>query len=166
MEPKSILKQAPFEVFDLKPGLEIDPLLLEKKYIHLLQAFHPDRTLDLEEKTIFQAVCEHVQRARKQIEGFRERAETLLQQAGGKSAREDKTTPDGFLQEILQLNEDLEDGALQEHTLLDRISQRESNIANFWLQGDLDAMRTQLNAYIYEANLYDQWQEQDDEDEE
>lgn len=99
-----------FERFGLEPTLGVDPADLEQRYLDLTRRLHPDRMIGRDAKTQNRALLlsSALNQAYAQLSDERLRAEHLLEIKGGKTAEEDKRTPQAFLLEILDLREEVE----------------------------------------------------------
>lgn len=162
-----------FELFSMEPKYNIDPAELRRKYLALSRSIHPDvagRDSDKQRRQSL-ALSSGLNRAYETLRNPVERAEYLLQMAGGPTAADDKSVPGELLGEIMMLREDIEDATEADNqeslrATQDLVGGRQKEtleqIAVICSQDDLrDAesqkrLRHRLNAVKYWNNLLDQ----------
>lgn len=161
-----------FELFSIEPGYEIDPGELRRKYLALSRSIHPDvagRDSDRQRKQSL-ALSSGLNRAYETLRNPVDRAEYMLQLAGGPSAADDKSVPGGLLGEVMMLREEIEEAAEAEdhaslrgmrESVLQRQQQTLERIAGLCREGLTDAerqkqLRHELNTAKYWSNLLDQ----------
>lgn len=100
-----------YELFDIEQAYDIDPLDLQRRYLNLTRAVHPDRIgADAPEvATHSLRTSARLNEARRVLADPVQRAAYLLTLAGGKSAAEDKTVPPEVLSETLMLREAIDE---------------------------------------------------------
>lgn len=121
-----------FQRLGLPIAFEIDPAALQSRYIEAARLTHPDLA-DADEESQVQAMQQSaaVNEAYRILSDPRQRGEYLLQLRGGPSPEEDRSLPDGFLDHVLAIREQLTEaqaaGDTNEVTaLLTRVRQEES----------------------------------------
>ena len=94
----------PFAVLGLQPVYRLDNAEVERAYLTKLALAHPDR---VGEAGSIDAA--KLNEARKCLLDPEKRANALLSVLGGKSSSEDRTLPDGFLMEIMEQRQAIEE---------------------------------------------------------
>lgn len=157
-----------FARFGLEPSFELDLEALEARHLQLSRRLHPDRLIGKDPRQQGRALTlsSALNDAYALLRDPRRRAEHLLVLAGGKTAEQDKRTPQAFLIDQLELREELE--AAQERgspldTFRARVAQEETAIRGqvgriladpTWPTAELkDALRLQLNVWKYWLTL-------------
>lgn len=161
-----------FARFGLPASMDLDLAALESSYMDLCRRMHPDRMIAKDTTTQSRALMlsSALNEAYAQLKDERSRAEHLLRLKGGKTADEDKRTPQAFLIEMLDLREEVEaaqasgdEAALEpfraradrEQTrLLARVRELFADPA-FPTPELLDAIRLELNVVKYWVTLLD-----------
>lgn len=161
------VQQSPFETLGLAPVYRVDRDQIERAYRTRLASAHPDTAsggLGLDPASL--------NKARASLLDDEQRAVALLELLGGPGASECKDLPDGFLMEMMdtrqQIEEAIESGGEQQRERWERwgIEQRRAHrerIAElFDALGDepdargLRAIRVELNAWRYIERLIEQ----------
>ena len=102
-----------FETLGLKRSFAIDADLLERRVVEFGRELHPDRAAaDAAARTRATLASAQLNEAYAVVRDDYRRAEYLLRLEGGKSASDDKSVPDGFLERMLDERMELEE-ALQ-----------------------------------------------------
>lgn len=99
----------PFQVLGMPRVYDIDPQALRRAYLGKAARLHPD-TMSGDEVEIEAATAE-LNLARATLENPEARAECLLRLLGGPAKEADRSLPDGFLGEIMEIRESLEEAA-------------------------------------------------------
>lgn len=159
-----------FQRFGLEPSYELDLEALETRHLQLSRRLHPDRLIGKDPRQQGRALTlsSALNEAYELLRDERRRAEHLVVVSGGKTADQDKRTPQTFLMEQLELREDLEaakergdEAALAEGRARTKSEQEASQAALAKLFSDpawpnqelLDAARLQLNVWKYWITL-------------
>lgn len=95
----------PFSTLGLPPSFEIEPAALQRAYLARSAAVHPDHADDPGASELSAAL----NRARQTLEDPESRADALLSRLGGPSKEADRSLPPGFLPEIMEIRQQLED---------------------------------------------------------
>jgi molecular chaperone HscB len=157
-----------FAVLGLAPAYELDTAALRERYFRLARRLHPDRAAgDEARERLGLRLAARLNRAFEVLGDPVQRAEHLLELAGGASASEDKTVPQGVLMETLELRERLDEASdpqaraelsaqVQErrHELLASIAK-----AARQLPGD-EAVRSDLRGALNAIRYYERLSEQ------
>lgn len=100
-----------FTLLGLPQSFSIDPDELRKKYLALSRHAHPDfASADSPEvQTLHLQVAASLNEAYRTLRDPAARAAYLLELLGGKSSAEDKSVPDGFLETMMMLQEELQE---------------------------------------------------------
>ena len=100
-----------FDLLGVPASYDIDPVELQRKYLNLARAVHPDRLrADTPEvETLSLRSIAQINRARTVLRDPVARAEYLLAMAGGQGSADDKTVPPEVLIEALELRQEIED---------------------------------------------------------
>jgi molecular chaperone HscB len=97
----------PFAVLGLHASFDIDPGAVERAYLARAAAMHPDVLGDNDEAASASA---QLNRAKAVLLNPEKRANALLELMGGPSKEQDKSLPPGFLAEVMELREQIEEG--------------------------------------------------------
>jgi DnaJ-domain-containing protein 1 len=97
----------PFSTLGLPPSFEIEPAALQRAYLARSAAVHPDHADD--PAAMDQSAA--INRARQTLEDPESRADALLARLGGPSKEADRSLPPGFLPEIMDIRQQLEEAA-------------------------------------------------------
>jgi molecular chaperone HscB len=100
-----------FRRFGLDPSFDLDDADLEVRYLDLSRRLHPDRFLRKSPQQQRRALIlsSALNEAHEILGEARRRAEHLLVVSGGKTAEQDKRTPQAFLLEQMELREAVEE---------------------------------------------------------
>lgn len=93
----------PFELLGITPAFMIDKAQLQAAYLRRAAQLHPDIS-HLPEEDAASATAE-LNRARAVLADPESRADALLRVLGGSAKETDKSLPDGFLMEIMEIRE-------------------------------------------------------------
>lgn len=159
----------PFALLGLERSFRVDPLLLQRAWLGRIAELHPDRHPDPVKAA---SLLAHVNRARDTIEDPEERANALLVLLGGPARENDKSLPDGFLGEVMEVRQAAEEArATADAAALARWQRwardqrehyRERSAAMFDSVGDgpapdsLREIRELLNAWRYIERMIEQ----------
>lgn len=99
-------KSDPFALLGLARRYAIDPAALQRAWLKGSAMLHPDRPGAPEDAAQRLAVLNE---ARDTLRDPEKRATALLHLLGGSAKEEDKTLPDGFLMEMLELRQQIEE---------------------------------------------------------
>ena len=160
----------PFALLGLERRFDIDPAALKRAWLTKAAKAHPDRVGASGTET--DASSARLNQAMQTLENPERRAGALLKLLGGAAAEDDKSLPDGFLMEMLEVREEAEAAARAHDEAKLRAfeswanDQRSAMIGQvgkmFVSVGDradgeaLGAIRTQLNALRYIERMIDQ----------
>ena len=95
----------PFTRLGLPQQFDVDPAALERQWLMQTARLHPDRAPDPDAAAREMA---QVNDARAVLADPEQRANALLKARGGPSSSDDNALPDGFLMEIFELREAME----------------------------------------------------------
>jgi molecular chaperone HscB len=95
----------PFAALGLPARFDLENGVIERAFLARAAAVHPDMVGDDEEAAVQSA---RLNRARAVLLDPEQRANALLRVLGGPSKEEDKSLPDGFLMEIMEVREAVE----------------------------------------------------------
>lgn len=159
-----------FECFALPVTYEIDPAVLQSRYLEACRATHPDLAGTDEDSQI-----DALERSAQINEAFRilsdprERAEYLLRLQGVAPAEADRSLPPGLLEQMLTVREQLAEAQLAGHaetvtSLLTRIRRQEMEllraISHEFRDGSAGAaqrIRVHLNALRFVQRIIEQY---------
>ncbi len=161
------MAEDPFTLLGAPRRFDLDPALVQSRWLALSAALHPDRagSAAADHETARRAAC--LNDARRVLMDPEARANALLAILGGPAKEADNALPAGFLAEMMEAREGLEaatdarDGAGVERWRLWALEQRTARIARVASlfkaaeQGGpadpraLRAIRTELNAWRY-----------------
>lgn len=165
----------PFALLGLARRFELNPADLQSAYLRRSAALHPDRLLDPLEQAQAAVEAARINDARAVLADGEQRANALLRLLGGPAKELDKSLPDGFLVEMLEVRQEMEQrlqtGDLAERQALEEWAQGQR--AQFRkVVGDLFAavahdgsaqnpdvlrqLRMQLNAWRYIERMIEQ----------
>lgn len=99
----------PFAVFALPRSFEIDRAALQRAWLAEASRWHPDRFADPVQRREAEGRSAEINRARVVLEDDEQRADALLALLGGPGRGEDKSLPEGFLMEVMEVREELQD---------------------------------------------------------
>ncbi len=162
-----------FQLLGIPAAFDIDPAELQRNYLNLAQAVHPDRLLaqSPEVSALSLRTTSQLNRARTVLLDPVLRAEYLLGMAGGPSAQEEKTVPQDVLMETMEIREAIDDakteGDLETLEQCQARARREydATVARIGdlarqLPGDADRqrdLRLVLNSVNYYQRMLDQF---------
>lgn len=151
----------PFEALGLPVSFAVEPGAVERAYLKKLASSHPDRVGDA--GAIDSAA---LNAARACLIDDESRANSVLRLMGGPSASEDRSLPDGFLMEMMEIRStmelDLEDDPDRARAgWLRWGGEQRARYADEFRRlieepGSLGACRVQLNAWRYIERLIEQ----------
>jgi len=170
-----------FTLLGLPRQFEIDQDELHRKYLALSRHAHPDYHLaDAEEvRNLSLRVSAAINDAYRTLKDPASRAAYLMELLGGKSSAEDKSVPEGFLETMMMMQEEIADaqagGYEQELSRLEAVLQKqheglihriaglfrdyEESVGCEAVRGDLlREIRKQVNAVSYVRKLLSQVQ--------
>lgn len=168
-DPSAILAaRDPFELFGLPRRFAIDGAALRRRMLELSRQTHPDFAgADEQAQRRAMDLSARVNEAHRILEDDEQRANCLLRLLGGPDGEQDKSLPDGFLVDMMELREQLaeaQEGG--DHTLLARFEsdararrrQRLDRVASLFSAEPppLPEIRTELNALRYIERMIEQ----------
>lgn len=110
----------PFAVLDVPRRYDLDRRTVESAHLRLLAALHPDRIADPIRRAEAVSATADANEARDILLDDERRAETLLTLLGGAPHDSERSLPPGFLVEVLELREKLDEAiAAEDPTLRD-----------------------------------------------
>lgn len=167
--PESRREQDPFALLGLQPRFDLDTASIRRAWLAATRELHPDRAGARPEAAEMLARINHAKRT---LEDPEERASALLRLLGGPTKEQDKTLPDGYLMEMLEIREQMESEIAQEHDdartrweswsaqrrqqHIDRAAAMFSALGPAPDSGELRAIRLELNAWRYVERLIEQ----------
>lgn len=95
----------PFDALGLPPEFDLDAARIDRAYLARAAARHPDLAMD-DESAVADAA--RLNRARQELKDPESRAAALLKRLGGPDKSQDKSLPDGFLMEMMEIREEIE----------------------------------------------------------
>jgi molecular chaperone HscB len=98
----------PFELLDLPRRFELDRAALRSAYLQRAARLHPDRFRDPVERAEAARRAAELNDARAILADDERRANALLALLGGPDREDEKTLPDGFLMEIMDVRQEME----------------------------------------------------------
>lgn len=162
----------PFAVFALPRAFEIDRAALQRAWLAEASRWHPDRFADPVQRGEAEGRSAEINRARVVLEDDEQRADALLLLLGGPGRGEDKSLPDGFLMEVMEVRERLEEavasGDALRRTEVERWADEQRaahrrRVADLFARADgrddgaaLADIRRELNAWRYIERLIEQ----------
>jgi molecular chaperone HscB len=99
----------PFALFDLPRRFDLDRAALQRAYLQRTASLHPDRLSDPIEQAEAAEQAARLNAARAQLADDERRANVLLELLGGPPASGEKTLPDGFLMEMMEVRQEMEE---------------------------------------------------------
>ena len=158
-----------FEVLGIEPAFDIDRALVERRWLMHTARLHPDRAADPHDAARQLA---RVNAARHTLLDDEQRANALLRHHRGPSSEADNRLPDGFLIEIFELRQDIEetlasrdpegiaaveaDATHRRHAFITTVAHLFANLTDPPTPDDLATIRRQLNAWRYIERLIEQ----------
>lgn len=168
--PDNSDKQDPFALLGLPARFDLDAADIERAYLAKAARLHPD-LVGGDEAAAARASAE-LNRAKRILGDHERRAIALLTLLGGPVAAQDKSLPDGFLMDILELREQVESArdsgdpaqvarweawaADERARYSGEMSQRFASLSDPPTPAALSEIRTQLNAWRYIERLIEQ----------
>lgn len=156
----------PFAMLGLPRRFDIDRAALQRAWLAAAGRLHPDRAESPPDAAAQLAVMNQAMRT---LEDPERRANTLHALLGGATKEADKSLPDGFLMEMLELRQQMDeevgaegDAARRrwEAWAAERRNERIKRVSELFARGaDADALkaiRTELNAWRYIERLIEQ----------
>ena len=159
----------PFDLLGLEPGFRVDAIALRRAWLERSARLHPDRPGAPADAAARLAA---VNRAMKDLSNPESRAAALMRRWGEPPTNTSKALPPGFLAEMLEVREALEeaqqsgDRALVEAFEATAAAKRREYIESFGAladraapapsRDDLNAMRELLNAWRYIERMLEQ----------
>ncbi len=98
----------PFTRLGFEPRFDLTPSAIRSKAVRAAARLHPDRASDPVDARRRSGELSAVNEAAAELEDDEKRANALLNILGGPSASEDRSLPDGFLEDMLEIRMDLE----------------------------------------------------------
>ena len=167
--------QNPYEVFDLPPTFDVDERALQRRYVQLSAATHPDRFPDPVEQAEAAERSAAINQAHRQLRDPEQRARVLLELMGSAEPDDNSKLPPDVLMELMEVREALEearsrgdeaaiartvrDARADRKQHLERVGQlfAEAQTASEDTRADLLAqVRDELNALRYVQRLLEQ----------
>lgn len=155
----------PFDVLGLAPSFDLEPGLIRTRYLGEMARIHPDLTRGDDEAARRAA---RLNQARGVLEDPEARGGALLRRLGGAEKDADKALPAGFLMDMMQTREAIEESgpADRPRWLAWAAKERDGYIARLSFQFKsaisdpsperLGAIRRELNAWRYIERLIEQ----------
>jgi molecular chaperone HscB len=167
---RSLIREQPdhFALFSLERRFPLDEAALERSYLELSRLLHPDRQVALKSDEPLArrqaralALSASMNQAYATLKDPTKRAEYLLKLLGGKTADQDKRTPQDFLAEMLELREEVETAeparlASLLAALEDRAKEAFARLEGLFEAKDAPGIRLELNALKYVTNLIEE----------
>lgn len=98
----------PFTILNLPQQYEISPAEIKQATLKLLAVNHPDRVTDPADRDKAELVSAQINKASRILLDDESRANQLLTLSGGPDKDQDKSLPEGFLIEIMEIRQDME----------------------------------------------------------
>lgn len=156
----------PFDALGLPARFDLDPEAVRRAYLARIGAVHPDAMGEQVEGAA------ELNLARGVLDDPESRAEALLVRLGGASRAQDKSLPDGFLAEIMEARERIEEALAsgspearlesrrwadqQRRGALERVGAMFAGLGGAPDAERLRAIRRELNAWRYVERLIEQ----------
>ncbi len=159
----------PFAFLGLPRRFDLDSASITRAWLMRSADVHPDR-----QEVVSDAAREmaRLNTAREALVDPERRANTLLVLLGGPTKEQDKSLPDGFLQQTLELREEIEEVLAHEqpgerarlerwaheqrNAYITRVAALFAKVDTSAAKEDLKSIRTQLNAWRYVERLIEQ----------
>lgn len=158
----------PFDLLNLPPTFDLDAGALHRAWLSASARLHPDRagpgTSEMEEAQRLSMLAA-INRAKAVLADPIQRAEALLARLGGPLKENDKSLPDGFLMEMLEVREQLEEATANRHPeeitrweawAGDRRRDAIERVKRLFESGALTDIRQELNAWRYIERMIEQ----------
>jgi molecular chaperone HscB len=158
----------PFDLLGIPPAFDVDPAALQRAWLAGSARLHPDRFAagstesDEARRLALLAALNH---SKTVLADPFQRAEALLARLGGAPKEADKSLPDGFLMEMLEVREQLEEAAVSgdaaaigkwEDWAGEQRREAIRRVAGLFKDGALDEVRRELNAWRYIERMIEQ----------
>ncbi len=98
----------PFTLLGLPRAFDLDQRALQVAYLRRSAALHPDRFIDPIEREEAQRTAAALNDARAILADDEQRANLVLALCGGPTKEQDKSLPDGFLMEMMDIRQEME----------------------------------------------------------
>lgn len=99
----------PFEVLGLPPRFDLEAGVIQRAFLERSGRLHPDRAATAEERESLHAAAADLNQARQILADPEQRANALLARLGGPARDADRSLPDGFLAEMMDVRERIEE---------------------------------------------------------
>ncbi|QDU33135.1 hypothetical protein KS4_11780 [Poriferisphaera corsica] len=109
------MKQDPYELLGIERTFEIDPDLLQKRYVALSAQHHPDKFVDPIEQMDAAEMSSSINTAFQSLKDDELRANVLLELMGGPTKEQDKSLPPTLLMEMMEVREEMEEAVEQKN---------------------------------------------------
>ncbi|MFU8828331.1 MAG: iron-sulfur cluster co-chaperone HscB C-terminal domain-containing protein [Phycisphaerales bacterium] len=157
----------PFEILGIEPVFPVNEGLLRASWLRATGANHPDRAQDPEEA---QVRLSAINRAYRTLSDPEAAANALLERSGEDAANRSKALPDGFLIEMLEIRDELEEAkATKDPERIAKLEAWADEQRGMWTarvteqfaahsegNDQRDAIRESLNAWRYIERLIEQ----------
>lgn len=161
----------PFETLRLPPTFDLDPARIDRAWLTRSASLHPDRA-EGEDASEIARRSALLNRAKETLADPERRADALLETLGGPPASECKDLPDGFLMDIFEVRQAMEEAtgsgdpsakAAFEQLADDRrdahiarVRELFSSLGDPADKGTLREIRVELNAWRYIERMIEQ----------
>ena len=155
-----------FDVLGMEATFDLDTDALRRAWLKKSLSAHPDRAGGDEEA---REVSARLNEAKRTLEDEESRANALLARLGGPSKEAEKSLPDGFLMEIMELREGLESAQMAgdpaglaphreraERERAARVARVRDLFSSELDDSTLRAIRVELNAWRYLERMLEQ----------
>ena len=155
----------PFTALGLPPRYDLEPSAVRSAHLRKVAALHPDRIADPVRQVEAARELAAANEANAILLDPERRADALLRRLGGPAKEDDRTLPDGFLVETMELREAMEEATASndparraefETLVADRRSGHQDAVAALFLRAltepspeALTLIRHELNAWRY-----------------
>jgi molecular chaperone HscB len=155
----------PFDFFSIEPRFDLDESGLQRRFIELSAAHHPDRFTDPHEQALAAERSAEVNEAYRILRDPESRANALLRRLGGSTSSDDKSLPPDLLMEMMEVRERQEQAqstgdaatlAELRQWAADQRHQRAAAASPPDRPPLLDATRLELNALRYIERMIEQ----------
>ncbi len=156
----------PFALLGLPPEFDVDPARVERAWLRLAGELHPDRTHEDDES---QGRLAQINESRQILLDPEQRANALLMRLGGSAMESDRSLPEGFLAEMMEVREQAEEARASGDTSrweefrawADARRQRHIESVRELFAGSPDeralrSIRVELNAWRYIERMLEQ----------
>lgn len=158
----------PFDLLGIPPTFEVDPSALQRAWLAGSARLHPDRfsagsAAPDEARRL--ALLAALNQSKAALADPFQRGEALLARLGGPSKEADKSLPDSFLMEMLEVREQLEEAAASgdsaaigkwEDWAAEQRRDAIQRVAGLFKDGALTELRRELNAWRYIERMIEQ----------